>query len=256
MGTDADRDDLDELFRRWRGQRDARARERIVERFTPLARKLALRYAGYSEPMDDLVQVAMLGLLGAIDRFDPVRGIRFSTFAVPTILGELKRHFRDHCASIHLPRAEQERAMRVQRAQEELTTSLGRAPTIAQVATRLGVALEHVCEGREAIAARRAMSLDLPVGDLEGDALTLKDTLGAPDLGYDLVDTVATMRAAMDQLTGDERRLISLRYGERLTQREIGEQIGVSQMQVSRLLRTTLARLRRFAESPPAAATA
>jgi RNA polymerase sigma-B factor len=232
------------LFARWQLDHDHGARDELVRRFLPLARKLALRYVRASEPLDDLVQVATLGLLGAIDRFDPERGKSFSSFAVPTILGELRRHFRDHCRALHVPRAEQELALRVSAAEQELTARIGRSPTIEQLAELLELSIEAVCEGLEVNHANTRVSLDAPAGGDPADSdVSLGDTLGSIDDGYGLVETSSELAWALRQLPQREQYLLSLRFGQQLTQREIGQRIGVSQMQVSRLLRRALQRL-------------
>jgi RNA polymerase sigma-B factor len=249
------------LLRRWHSGRDRRARDELVRRFLPLARKLALRYVRSSEPLEDLVQVATLGLLAAIDRFDPARGTAFSSFAVPTILGELKRHFRDHCWYVHVPRGEQELALKVQRAEQELVTRLGRSPTIDQLAELLELSAEEVCDALEVSASYRPVSLDAPVGDGDGQPTTLSEAVGDVDDRYGLIDTTLSLSSAFAKLTAREQLLLEMRFGDGMTQREIGMQIGLSQMQVSRLLRQVLVRLRALSSPtiasvpPPAAAS-
>jgi RNA polymerase sigma-B factor len=234
------------LFSRWHTQRDYRAREALVKRFLPLARQLALRYARASEPLDDLMQVATVGLLGAIDRFDPARGRAFTSFAVPTILGELKRHFRDHCWSLHVPRPEQELALRVRDGERELTATLGRTPSVRQLAAHLKLRASEVSDGLRVTDANKGVSLDAPVGDVSEPA-RLGDTVGVVDDGYELVDASLSLASALRQLPKRQRNLLLLRFGQEMTQREIGERIGVSQMQVSRLLRAALSTLHELA---------
>jgi RNA polymerase sigma-B factor len=236
------------LLERYHRERDAAAREALVERFLPLARQLARRYHRGAEPLDDLVQVASLGLLKAIDRFDPGREVAFSSYAVPTILGELKRHFRDKGWSVRVPRDLQELAVRVERTGDELTRRLGRAPTLAEIAGEVGVTTEQVLEAREAVGAYRAVSLDRPREDDE-DGERLTRAVGAEDPGFQRAEEAATVERLMAVLSEREREVLRLRLEEDLTQSQIGARIGVSQMHVSRLIRQALARLRDAAEA-------
>jgi RNA polymerase sigma-B factor len=227
---------------------DPAAREALVERFLPLARQLARRYQHGGEQLDDLIQVASLGLLKAIDRFDPARETAFSSFAVPTILGELKRHFRDKGWSVRVPRDLQELAVRVERVSDELSRELGRAPSVAEIAEQIGTTTEQVLEAREASAAYRAVSLDRPRDDDdEGDA-GMADSFGIEDPGFGVAEDAATVERLMRVLTEREREVLRLRFAEDLTQSEIGERVGVSQMHVSRLIRHAVAQLREAAE--------
>jgi RNA polymerase sigma-B factor len=231
------------LLERYHRDGDPAAREALVERFLPLARQLARRYQRGGEPLDDLVQVASLGLLKAIDRFEPDRPTAFSSFAVPTILGELKRHFRDRGWSVRVPRDLQEMAVRVDRVAEEMVRRLGRAPTPGEIAAEIGTTAERVLEAREAAGAYRAVSLDRPRDeDDEGDGMT--ETFGAEDPGFRLAEDAATVESLMAVLTDREREVLRLRFVEDLTQSEIGARIGVSQMHVSRLIRQAVERLR------------
>ena len=232
------------LFLRWQQHKDQAARDELVERFLPLARKLARRYSGAHEPFDDLFQVASYGLLKALDRFDPNRGIAFSSFAVPTVVGELKRYFRDLGWSAHIPRGAQELALKIQRAQETLTTRTGRSPTVHELAQYLELNIEQVLDGLEAAAARHATSLDVPNdSDSDGDAGTLADTWGDEDAGFALVEDSATLATGLRLLSDRERRVLMLRFFEDRTQSEIAAVMGVSQMQISRILRQATARL-------------
>ena len=244
------------LLERYHQHGDAAARDALVQRFLPLARQLARRYQRGGEPLDDLVQVASLGLLKAIDRFEPGRETAFSSFAVPTILGELKRHFRDRGWSVRVPRDLQEMAVRVDRVTEELSRDLGRAPTPAEIAAHIGATTEQVLEAREAAAAYRAVSLDRPRDEEDDDATGIADSVGAEDPGFSLAEDAATVQRLMRVLTEREREVLRLRFEEDLTQSEIGERVGVSQMHVSRLIRQSVARLREIAEAgeppPPA----
>jgi RNA polymerase sigma-B factor len=233
------------LLERYHRDGDVAAREALVERFLPLARQLARRYQRGGEPLDDLVQVASLGLLKAIDRFEPDRPTAFSSFAVPTILGELKRHFRDRGWSVRVPRDLQEMTVRVDRTAEELSGVLGRAPTPAEIAEHIGITTEQVLEAREAAGAYRAVSLDRPRDDEEEDG---SSWMGVEDPGFGLAEDAATVERLMTVLTDREREVLRLRFSEDLTQSEIGARVGVSQMHVSRLIRQAVARLRAAAE--------
>jgi RNA polymerase sigma-B factor len=234
-----------ELFARWRERGDLQARTELVERSLPLARKLAGRYLrGASEPFDDLMQVANLGLVKAVDRFDPDRGTSFSSFAVPTILGELKRYFRDTGWSAHVPRGAQELALRVQDAEHAVSERTGRSATIQQVAEYLGVSVEEVTDGLQAAAAHHASSLDAPHDEIDEHSRTLVETLGDDDEHYARIDERETIATAARELPGREQQVLALRFREELTQTQIAERIGVSQMQVSRILRRTLEQVR------------
>jgi RNA polymerase sigma-B factor len=206
----------------------------------PLARSLARRYAGKGEPLDDLEQVASLGLLKAIDRFDVSREVRFATFAVPTIAGELKRHFRDRGWMLHVPRDIQELSARVVRSREILTRELGRSPTATDVARALGTGVEQVLEALRAADTYRMMSLDEPLAEGAG-AL---EAIGGDDEGYELAEHRVLLRCGLDRLSDREREIVRLRYYEGLTQREIARAVGVSQMHVSRLIRRSIDAMR------------
>lgn len=233
------------LFDRWQRDKDARARECLVERYLPLARRLAARYRGLAgEPFDDLLQVASLGLLKALDRFDPDRGAAFSSFAVPTILGELKRYFRDTGWSAHVPRGAQELALKVQESEQAVSSRLGRSPTAAELAQYMEVTVEQVIEGLEAAAAHHAGSLQQPHNEADGESRSLADVLAEDDPRFELIDASLTITSALRGLSEREQRVLQLRFYGELTQSEIGKRIGVSQMQVSRILRGALERLR------------
>ena len=241
-----------ELFARWQQDHDQAARDELVDRFLPLARKLARRYTGAHEPFEDLLQVASYGLLKALDRFDPDRGTAFSSFAVPTIVGELKRYFRDLGWSAHVPRGAQELALKVQRAQEKLTTKTGRSPTVAELAQYLELSIEDVLEGLEAAAAHHSASLDAPHDDGDDESGTLVDTIGQQDAGFQLAEDRTTVATAMLALPERDRQVLQLRFFEDRTQSEIASQIGVSQMQISRILRRAITTLNELTlpESP------
>jgi len=239
------------LFTRLAQTRDPALRDTLVERYLPLARQLARHYQRPDESMDDLVQVASLGLVKAIDRFDPSRGVAFSSYAVPTILGEIKRHFRDRTWSVRVPRDLQEMALRVERAVGELTRELHRQPSVHELAKHVGISEESALEALEAAGAYHATSLDTPRGAESESGDTLADTLGGEEDGYDRAEDRATIDRLMRTITPREREVLRLRFEQDLTQAEIGEIIGVSQMQVSRLIRQSVARLRLAAQSAP-----
>jgi RNA polymerase sigma-B factor len=231
------------LLERYHRGGDPAARDALVERFLPLARGLARRYQSGGEPLEDLEQVASLALLKAVDRFDPSRPTAFSSFAVPTILGELKRHFRDRGWSVRVPRDLQETAVRVERVTHDMTRDLARAPTPSEIASDLGLTTERVLEAREAAGAYRAISLDRPHDDAE-EPEQVSDSIGVEDPGFDLAEDAATVERLMAVLGEREREVLRLRFVEDLTQSEIGRRIGVSQMHVSRLIRHSIAQLR------------
>jgi RNA polymerase sigma-B factor len=242
--TAADRADTQQLFIRWQEHREPRAREELVQRFLPLARKLARRYSGAHEPFDDLLQVASLGLVKAIDRFDTSRGTAFSSFAVPTILGELKRYFRDLGWSVHVPRGAQELALKVEEGRQQLMTRTGRPPSVQELAEYLELSIEEVLQALETAGAHHTASLDSPREDGDEESGTLADAFGQIDDRFELVDAKVTIAAAAKHLGPREQRVLLLRFVEDLTQSQIAEMIGVSQMQVSRILRRALDQLR------------
>ncbi|MBM2620881.1 RNA polymerase sigma factor SigF [Actinoplanes sp. LDG1-06] len=223
-----------------------RLRERTIEAWLPMARHLANRYAGRGEPVDDLFQVATMGLIKAVDRFDAERGIEFAGFAIPTIVGELKRHFRDRTWSIRVPRRLQELRLAITAANNSLTHTLGRAPTVADIAEHLNITEEDVLEGLEGARAYNSTSLSTPASG-EG-SLTLGDTLGGVDAEFELAELRVALGPALARLDEREQKIISLRFYGNLTQSEIAERVGISQMHVSRLLTKALAKLRKQLE--------
>jgi len=239
-----------ELFTRYLRNGEPSARDELVERFLPLARQLARRYQRAEEPLDDLVQVASIGLIKAIDRFDPDREVAFSSYAVPTILGELKRHFRDKTWSVRVPRDLQELALKVDRKVSDLSRELHRSPSVAELSEAVGVTEEQVLEALEASSAYRATSFDAPRGSEDDAGDTLGDQLGTQEQGFGLAEDRATLSRLLGTVTAREREVLRLRFEEDLTQAEIGERIGVSQMQVSRIIRQSLSRLRAAARQP------
>ena len=233
------------LLRAYHSTGDPRAREVAVERFLPLARSLARRYSGGSEPLEDLEQVAFLALVRAVDGFDPTRGTAFTSYAVPSIAGAIKRHFRDHGWSVRVPRDLQELALRVDRVSEELLAETGHAPTATQIAERGGIGVEDVLEAREAFGALHSDSLDQPrCAREDDDAGSLLETLGDADLEIGRAHDRAALAAVLDTLGERDRTIIHLYYQDELTQAEIGRRLGYSQMHVSRLLRQAVERLR------------
>jgi RNA polymerase sigma-B factor len=234
------------LLLRYHRAGDADAREALVHRFLPLARALASRYRGSGEPFDDLVQVASLGLLKAIDRFDPARETTLSTFAIPTILGELKRHFRDRGWAVRVPRSLKERAVHVEQATEALWGELGRPPTTTEIAAWMGATPEQVLEARHAAGAYRAVSLDVNAHDPEGVAPA--DSLGIEEPGFSLAEAAATVEPLMAMLDDRKREILRLRFGEDLVQSEIGERVGLSTIQVARLIKQSIAFMQEIAE--------
>jgi len=238
-----------ELFDRMRSNVDPRARELLIERYLPLARRLARRYQHTDEPIEDLVQVASIGLVKAVDRFDSSREVMFSSYAVPTILGELKRHFRDRTWSVRVPRDLQELALRVDQTVTRLSLGRRRSPSVGDVARAVEASEEQVLEALEAMGAYRASSLDVPRSAREEESESVAETIGSNDEGYDRAEERATLEPLMAGITERERTVLRLRFHDDLTQAEIGERIGVSQMQVSRLIRQALSRLRAGAEA-------
>jgi RNA polymerase sigma-B factor len=228
---------------------DASARAAAVERFLPLARQLARRYQRGNEPFDDLVQVASVGLIKAIDRFDLEREIAFSSYAVPTILGELKRYFRDTGWAVHVPRGMQERVMKVDGAVKALSGRHGRSPSVTELAEATGLELEEVVEAMSASQAYDAVSLEAGREAGEDEDRSLCDTLGEVDERFELVEYGATIAGALKALPERDRLVLRLRFVDDMTQSEIASRVGVSQMQVSRLIRRALDRLRTVADS-------
>ena len=221
----------------------AALRERAIEAWLPLARHLANRYAGRGEPTDDLVQIATVGLIKAVDKFDPSFGVEFAGYAIPTIIGEVKRHFRDRTWSVRVPRRLQELRIAITAANSTLTHTLGRSPTVADIATHLGVTEEEVLEGLEGARAYSATSLSTPVSADSGTELG--ETIGGEDGEYELAELRIALGPAMATLDEREQKILTLRFYGNMTQSEIAEQVGISQMHVSRLITKALVKLRR-----------
>jgi RNA polymerase sigma-B factor len=231
-----------ELWRRFAAHRDPASREELVRRYLPFAKNLALRYRGASESFDDLLQVANLGLVNAIDRFDPARGTPFAAFASPTILGELKRHFRDRVWTVRVPRGLHDRMAEVDKATTAMTVELQRSPSVGEIAAKLEIDPGEVLEVLEANHNRRPLSLDRPLGDEEESPAS--EWIGDEDEGFELVEDKLTLEGVLPQLDERERLILKLRFVDDMTQSQIAEQIGHSQMHVSRILRRTLDRIR------------
>jgi RNA polymerase sigma-B factor len=247
-GTPASREDLRAKFAEYARTRDVTLRDELVAAHLGLAEYLARRFANRGEPLDDLVQVASLGLLKAVGRFEPDRGVEFSTYATHTIVGELKRHFRDKGWAIRAPRRMQELYLRLGKVVATLGQELGRSPTIAELAAEVEVSEEEVLEALEAGAAYRFASLDAPpAGDGDGDTLAAR--LGVEDAELDDAERRATLSPLLAQLPRREQLILHLRFFEGLTQSEIATRLGISQMHVSRLLARSVAQLRAAARA-------
>ena len=229
------------LLRRYRQYGDERAREHLLQRWSPLARRLAKGFSRGHEPLEDLEQVAFIGLLKAIERYETDRGTAFSTFAVPTITGEIRRHLRDHTWLVRVPRALKDLSTAVARAETDLESRLGRAPTAAELATATGVPVEQILELRIALDAQRGESLDADARRDETSAF--KDRVGVNERGFERAETRATLALLLRRLDDREREILRLRFQEDLTQQQISIRVGCSQMHVSRLIRGALKRL-------------
>ena len=233
---------VDALLLSYHRDGDREARDQALVELMPLVRALASRYAGRGEPLEDLVQVGALGLIKAVDRFDVDRGVEFSSYAVPTIVGEIRRHFRDKAWAMHVPRRLKELSVRLSRVLDELTTELGRSPTIAELAAATGVEEEDVIDALDSANAYSTRSLHAPFED--GDETSLADKLGKDEAGYAEVEDGSLVAAGLDALDERERRIVELRFFEEMTQSQIAAEVGISQMHVSRLLRSALATMR------------
>jgi RNA polymerase sigma-B factor len=232
---------IDALLIAYHRNGDEAAREQALVNLMPLVRALAARYAGRGEPLEDLVQVGSVGLIKALDRFDVDRGVEFSSYAVPTIVGEIRRHFRDKAWAMHVPRRLKELSLLLSRLLDELTSELGRSPTVAELAEAAGVEEEDVVDALDSSNAYSTRSLHAP---FEEGGETLADKLGKDDVGYGEVEDGSLVAAGLDALDERERRIVELRFFEEMTQSQIAAEIGISQMHVSRLLRRALATMR------------
>jgi RNA polymerase sigma-B factor len=230
------------LLHAYKQDGDLAAREQLIADLMPLVRSLALRYTGRGESLEDLVQVGSIGLINAVDRFDPERGVELTTYAVPTILGEIQRHFRDKAWAVHVPRSVKELRVRLAKILDQLSAELGRSPTIEELAQAAGAEEEEVIEALESDQAYTARSLSAPVDDESGGSLL--ELVGEPDGGYVQIEEGALVEAGLDALDPRERRIVELRFFGGLTQSQIAAEIGISQMHVSRLLRAALQTMR------------
>jgi RNA polymerase sigma-B factor len=233
-----------ELFRRYRLEGDEKARDELVTMYLNLVKYLASRFRNRGEPVDDLIQVGTIGLIKAVDRFDIERQVEFTTYATPTIVGELKRYFRDKGWAIKVPRRLQELSFKVNQAVDALTQKLQRSPTIAEIGEYLGVTSEEVLEAMETSEAYNFVSLETDRSSDGSDSFSILEYVGKDDALMAVVEDRTTLSAAVSKLTPQEQRVLYLRFFEGLTQTEIATQLKISQMQVSRLLRRTLKVLR------------
>ena len=233
---------VDALLLAYHRDGDREARDRALVELMPLVRALASRYAGRGEPLEDLVQAGSIGLIKAVDRFDVDRGVDFSSYAVPTIVGEIRRHFRDKAWAMHVPRRLKELSLRLSRVLDELTTELGRSPTVAELAEAAGVEEEEAIDALDSTNAYTTRSLHAPFEDGADDSLAEK--LGTDETGYAEVEDGALVQAGLAALDERERQIVELRFFKEMTQSQIAAEIGISQMHVSRLLRRALATMR------------
>jgi RNA polymerase sigma-B factor len=231
-------------LRAYADHREPRARDRLIRDYLPLANAIARRFdRGQRVPLEDLQQVAAIGLLKALDRYDPAHGAAFSTFAVPTMRGEIMRYLRDFTWTVRPPRELQQRAIGIEREREQLTNGLGRNPTARELAAQVGCTLEELLDASEAAHARSSDSFDRPVTTQEGDAATLGERLGQEDPGFEAAESSATLDRLLNTLSEREQLVVRLRFREDLTQTEIAQRIGCSQMHVSRIQRAAVAQL-------------
>jgi RNA polymerase sigma-B factor len=230
------------LLQAYKQEGDLAARDRLIEELMPLVRSLALRYTGRGEALEDLVQVGAVGLIKAVDRFDPDRGVELTTYAVPTILGEIQRHFRDKAWAVHVPRSVKELRVRLARLLDNLSAELGRSPTIEELARAADASEEEVIEALDSDQAYSARSLSAPLGDESGNSLS--ELVGENERGYEQVEEGALLASGLEALEPRERRIVTLRFFHGLTQSQIAAEIGISQMHVSRLLRSALQTMR------------
>lgn len=238
-----DKEKTRELFRRFKEEGDMDAREKLVMSHLNLVRFIANKFKNRGEPIDDLIQVGYLGLLKAIDRFDPSRGLEFTTFATPTIMGEIKRHFRDKGWSVRVPRRLQELSAKVNQATDTLTSQLQRSPTIAEIADYLDATVDEVLEAMESSSAYSSVSLEAPSGADDDDTPSVIDRYATEDSDLAFTDDRIIFEEALASFSPRERDVIEMRFLKGMTQIEIAEKLGISQVQVSRLLRRTLKKI-------------
>lgn len=222
----------------------------LIQLHLPLVDHCARRFRNRGEPFEDLVQVGTIGLIKAVDRFDTERGVEFSTYATPTIIGEIKRYFRDKGWAIRVPRRLQELRMQINATTAELSQSLGRSPTAGELAEAIGCSIEEVVDGLESGNAYSTLSLDAGDSSDEGSALTMLDTLGVDDEGLENVELRESLKPLLADLPPREKSILMLRFFKNMTQSQIATEVGISQMHVSRLLTRTIARLRDAMEQP------
>jgi RNA polymerase sigma-B factor len=232
------------LLRRYHEEGDLQAREQLIERYMSLVRSLARRYSYRGEQLDDLVQIGAIGLIKAIDRFNLDRGVELTTYATPNIIGEIKRHFRDKGWSVRVPRGLQELNVQVSKLIEQLTVQLGRSPTIPELAEAAGVEEEAVLEALESGRAYSSVSLSTGGGSDENGELDPLESLGSEDHEYEISEDRAVLAPGFKVLDPRERKILHLRFFRGLTQSQIAEQVGISQMHVSRLIRRSLEKMR------------
>ena len=238
-----DKEKTHELFRRYKEEGDVEAREKLVMSHMNLVRFLANKFKNRGEPLDDLIQVGYLGLLKAIDRFDPSRGLEFTTYATPTIMGEIKRHFRDKGWSVRVPRRLQELSAKVNQATDVLTTELQRSPKIEEIAEYLDASVDEVLEAMESSSAYSSVPLEGTGNNDNDDAPSVLDRYATEDSAVNFTDDRLIIEEALKGFSPREREVIDLRFLQGMTQIEIAEQLGISQVQVSRLLRRTLKKI-------------
>ena len=251
-GPDPRRDEVRRLLRQYRESRDPKIRERLVELNSDLVHYLARRFINRGEPLEDIEQVGFLGLIQAIERFDPSLENEFSTFATPTIVGEIQRHFRDRSWAVRVPRRLQENYVRAVRAREQLSAELGREPSVAEIAQRIGLEADEVLAALEVSPAQHTISLDATTTRESEDGLELGERLGTEDENLEKVEMRRLIEQAMEHLTPRERQIMILRFFDQLPQTEVAKRLGISQMHVSRLQRAALEHMRaEFPEPPP-----
>lgn len=238
-------DGISDLIRRYQEESDEGIQEVLVDQFTPLVETLASKFTKGAEPFEDLVQVGMIGLLAALKRYDPDFGKNFESFAVPTIVGEIKRHIRDKTWSVHVPRRIKELGPRIKKAAEELTIRYQRSPSVDEIAEYLDVTSEEVLETMEMGRSYNAVSVDSPIeANNDGNQVTLLDLVGNQDAGYEQVDQQLLLQKAFQVLTDREQEIIRMTFFDNLSQKQAGDELGISQMHVSRLQRRALRKLR------------
>lgn len=243
---------IQQLIKKFQSDGDQEAQSRLVEHYQELVETLAYKFARGSEPFEDLVQVGMIGLIASLRRFDPSIGRSFESFAVPTIVGEIKRHIRDKTWSVHVPRRIKELGPRIKNAVEELTTKLQRSPHVDEIAEYLGVTSEEVLETMEMGRSYHAVSVNSTIeSSSDGSQVTLLDLVGSEEQGYEEIDRKLLLEKVFHVLTEREQEILRLTFFENLSQKQVGDQLGISQMHVSRLQRRALQKLRQAIRMEP-----